>query len=106
MPNTDDYIMISALQHYAYCPRQCALIHLEQVWDENVFTLRGQRVHETVNIPDDDLVEGVRIERALPLWSHQLGITGIADLVEFPSDGTPYPVEYKTGSRKARTADS
>jgi CRISPR-associated exonuclease Cas4 len=98
--------MISALQHYAYCPRQCALIHIEKVWDENLYTLRGQRVHETVNVPGDEQLAEVRVERAMPLWSHQFGLTGIADAVEFAADGTPYPVEYKSGSRKVRLADS
>lgn len=97
--------MISALQHMAFCPRQCALIHMEQVWEENLYTLRGQRVHEKVNVPENELIEGVRVERAMPLWSHQLGLTGIADVVEFLADGTPYPVEYKVGSKKAREAD-
>lgn len=101
----DDYVMLSALQHYVYCPRQCALIHIEQVWDENIYTLRGQRVHDKVDIPDSEIVEGIRVERSLPLWSHTLGLTGIADLVEFSSDGTPYPVEYKSGSKKPRKAD-
>lgn len=103
--NTEDYLMISALQHYAFCPRQCALIHIEQVWEENLYTLRGQRVHEKVNVPEHELIEGIRVERAMPLWSHQLGLTGIADVVEFLADGTPYPVEYKVGSKKAREAD-
>jgi CRISPR-associated exonuclease Cas4 len=101
----DDYVMLSALQHYVYCPRQCALIHVEQVWDENLYTLRGQRVHEKVDIPESEMTEGIRVERALPLWSHQLGLTGIADLVEFSLDGTAYPVEYKSGSKKPRKAD-
>jgi CRISPR-associated exonuclease Cas4 len=101
----DDYLIISALQHMAFCPRQCALIHLEQVWEENLYTLRGQRVHEKVDVPEHELIEGVRIERAMPLWSHRLGLTGIADGVEFLADGTPYPVEYKSGSKKARDAD-
>lgn len=105
MPDTDDTVLISALQHYAYCPRQCALIHVEQTFDENLYTLRGQRVHEKVNTPEYELIEGVRVDRALPLWSHQLGLTGIADVVEFLEDGTPYPVEYKSGSRKPRDAD-
>jgi CRISPR-associated exonuclease Cas4 len=99
-------VMISALQHYAYCPRQCALIHIEKVWDENLYTLRGQRVHEIVNTPGEEEVEGIRVERAMPLWSHPLGLTGIADVVEFSADGTPYPVEYKSGPRKIRVADS
>lgn len=106
-PSTvDDYIMISALQHYAYCPRQCALIHIEQTWDENLFTLRGNRVHEKVNVPEDELIEGTRVERAMPLWSHRLGLTGIADVVEFDASDRPYPVEYKVGAHKAREADS
>ena len=102
----DDYVILSALQHYVYCPRQCALIHIEQVWDDNLFTLRGQRVHDKVDIPDSEIHEGMRIERALPLWSHKLGLTGIADLVEFDLDGIPYPVEYKSGSKKPRLADN
>ncbi|MGD1908540.1 MAG: CRISPR-associated protein Cas4 [Leptolyngbyaceae cyanobacterium] len=101
----DDYLMISALQHMAFCPRQCALIHIEQVWAENLYTLRGQRVHEKVDTPEHELIEGIRVERAMPLWSHTLGLTGIADVVEFLADGTPYPVEYKAGSKKARDAD-
>jgi CRISPR-associated exonuclease Cas4 len=98
--------MISALQHYAYCPRQCALIHIEKVWDENLYTLRGQRVHETVNTAGDEQIAEIRVERAMPLWSHQLGLTGVADVVEFLADGMPYPVEYKSGARKIRLADS
>lgn len=101
----DDYVLISALQHYAYCPRQFALIHVEQTFEENLYTLRGQRVHEKVNIPEHELIEGVSVDRALPLWSHQIGLTGIADVVEFLADGTPYPVEYKSGPRKPREAD-
>jgi CRISPR-associated exonuclease Cas4 len=104
--DSEDYVMISALQHYAYCPRQFALIHIEQVWDENLYTLRGQRVHQKVDIPDDECIADIRIERALPLWSHRLGIRGIADVVEFGADNIPYPVEYKSGSKKARLADN
>ncbi|GFN22778.1 CRISPR-associated protein Cas4 [Thermanaeromonas sp. C210] len=100
-----EYIPVSALQHYVFCPRQCALIHLEQVWEENLFTLRGRRVHENVDIPDREVEEGVRIERAVPLWSDRLGLIGRADVVEFLPDGTPYPVEYKAGPRRARRAD-
>jgi len=105
MTQSDDYVLISALQHYVYCPRQCALIHMEQTFEDNLFTLRGHRVHEKVNVPEYELIEGVRVDRALPLWSHSLGLTGIADVVEFLSDGTPYPVEYKSGPRKLREAD-
>lgn len=103
--SSDDAVPISALQHYIYCPRQCALIHLEQTYDENLYTLRGNRVHERVDEPEYELVAGVRVERALPLYSEALGLTGRADVVEFLADGTPYPVEYKAGARKLKEAD-
>jgi CRISPR-associated exonuclease Cas4 len=103
---TDDYVMLSALQHFVYCPRQFALIHLEQVWQENIYTLRGLRVHEQVDVPSHELIEGVRVERSLALISHRHQLRGIADVVEFLGDGTPYPVEYKSGSRKAKDADA
>ncbi|MEX2535187.1 MAG: CRISPR-associated protein Cas4 [Trueperaceae bacterium] len=98
-------IPISALQHYLYCPRQCALIHVEATYDENIYTLRGNRVHERAHESGGELVAGVRLERALPLYSERFGLTGKADVVEFLEDGTPYPVEYKAGSRKKRQAD-
>ena len=94
-----DPITLSALQHWAYCPRQCGLIHLEQAFDDNVHTLRGQAVHATVDKPGVEERKGLRVERALPLWSDLLGLIGKADVVEFEPDGTPYPVEYKHGSR-------
>ncbi|MDX2270808.1 MAG: CRISPR-associated protein Cas4 [Cyanobacteriota bacterium] len=105
MENEDDRIPVSALQHMAFCPRQCALIHIEQVWEENLYTLRGQRVHERVHEPDIQTEDGIRIERAMPLWSQKLGLTGVADVVEFSETGIPYPVEYKSGAKKAREAD-
>ena len=101
-PNRDtppDPIPLSALQHWAYCPRQCALIHLEQAFDDNLHTLRGQAVHRQVDDPGVEIRRGVRVERALPVWSDALGLIGKADVVEFEPDGTPYPVEYKQGSR-------
>lgn len=101
----DELVTISALQHFVYCPRQCALIHVEQTFDENLFTLRGQRVHENVDVPAEILREGVKIETALPLWSDRLGIIGKSDVVEIDSDGVPYPVEYKSGKRTAQKAD-
>lgn len=96
---------ISALQHYAYCPRQCALIHVEQAWTENLYTLRGRRAHERVDDVGGATRDGVRTERALPLFSDRLGLVGRADVVEFGPDGTPYPVEHKVGPRKAQRAD-
>ncbi len=99
-----DLVMISALQHYSYCPRQCGLIHLDQAWDENLFTLRGRRVHEQVDVPGGETAYGVRIERGLPLWSDRLGLIGKADVVEF-RDGVPLPVEYKHGPRRQSRHD-
>lgn len=101
----DDAIAISALQHYSYCPRQCALIHAEQAWDENVHTLSGQALHERVDTPESRAEGAVRVERALPLYSRRLGLVGRADVVEFLPDGTPFPVEYKHGPRRARMHD-
>lgn len=94
-----DLIPLSALQHWHYCPRQCGLIHLEQAFDDNVHTLRGQAVHARVDKPGVETAKGVRVERALPVWHDELGLIGKADVVEFLPDGTPYPVEYKHGSR-------
>lgn len=98
-------IAISALQHWSYCPRQCALIHVEQVFSENVFTSRGRAVHALVDQPGAERDGTVRIERAMPLWSDALGLSGKADLVEFSADGSAYPVEYKHGPRRARIHD-
>jgi len=99
---TLDPIPLSALQHWAYCPRQCALIHVEQVFEENLFTQRGQALHQRVDDPGCELRDGLRVERALPLFCDRLGLLGKADVVEFLPDGTPYPVEYKHGSRHKR----
>ena len=105
MSNEDDRIPLSALQHYAFCPRQCALIHLSRVWDENLYTQRGCRVHERVDQGKSTSRGGVRIERSLPLWSDLHGLTGKADVVEFSETGKPYPVEYKSGRKKHSLPD-
>ena len=94
-----EQVPLSALQHWHYCPRQCGLIHLEQAFDDNVHTLRGQAVHARVDKPGVETAKGVRLERALPLWNDALGLVGKADMVEFLPNGTPYPVEYKYGNR-------
>ncbi len=96
----DDPIMISALQHYSYCPRQCALIHMEQTFAENVHTLRGRFEHERVDSLKHEVSAGVRVEYGMRVWSHRLGLTGKCDVVEFHPDGSVYPVEYKHGKRK------
>src|SRR3954462_2721151 len=85
-------VLISAIEHYSYCPRQCALIHVEQTYDENLFTIRGRLAHERVDSGDTTPVRGVRIARGIPLWSERYGLRGMADVVEFRADG-PYPVE-------------
>jgi CRISPR-associated exonuclease Cas4 len=92
----DELVPISALEHWSYCPRQCGLIHLEQTYDENLYTLRGTRAHRAADEAGTDSVRGVRVVRAMPLWSERLGLTGRADAVEFHGE-TPYPVEYKSG---------
>lgn len=97
-----DPIPLSALQHWCYCPRQCALIHIEQVFAENIYTQRGQALHKRVDDPGFEVRDGLRVERALPLFCDSLGLVGKADVVEFLPDGTPYPVEYKHGSRHKR----
>ena len=105
----DDFIMISALQHYVFCERQCALIHLEQVWLESGLTAEGRILHERVHEQEGETRAGVRIERGLPLRSLRLGLVGVADVVEFDSlpDGgwQPYPVEYKRGKPKPDHCD-
>jgi CRISPR-associated exonuclease Cas4 len=99
-----DLVPISALQHWSYCPRQCALIHVERAWEENLYTLRGRRAHEKVDRPEAESREGVRVERGLLLWSDRLGLIGKGDVVEFHGE-TPYPVEYKHGPRRRRMHD-
>jgi CRISPR-associated exonuclease Cas4 len=105
----DDFIMISALQHYAFCERQCALIHIEQVWDENRATAEGRIMHERVHEQDWESRGGVRIEYGLPLRSLRLGLVGRADVVEFHRLGKnqwqPFPVEYKRGKPKVDHCD-
>ncbi len=99
MFSESELIPVSALEHWSYCPRQCALIHVEQTFDENLYTLRGRMLHERVDVPIGETQEGIRVERAVPLWSKRLGLVGKADVVEFHGE-TPYPVEYKHGPRR------
>lgn len=101
-----DFIMLSALQHYMFCPRQCALIHLEQQWAENRYTAEGQVLHERADSNKSDTSGDMRIVRTLPLCSYRLGLTGQADVVEFHDDGTVYPVEYKRGKPKKNRCDA
>lgn len=97
-------VPISAIEHYSYCPRQCALIHVEQTYEENLFTVRGKLAHERVDTAVDSLAGQVRTLRSLPLWSERLRLRGKADAVELRPEG-PYPVEYKSGRRRGIHAD-
>jgi CRISPR-associated exonuclease Cas4 len=101
-------IALSALQHYLFCPRQCALIHVEQVWSENRFTAEGRVLHERTAELGQEKRRGVRVVTAMPLVSRHLGVSGIADLVELHRTGDswrPFPVEYKRGKPKTHRAD-
>ena len=106
----DALIPLSALQHYLFCPRQCALIHVEQIWTENVATAEGRLLHEHADAGGRESRPGIRIARGLALRSFALGISGKADVVEFHDPrhgqgGSPFPVEYKRGKPKAHRAD-
>jgi CRISPR-associated exonuclease Cas4 len=79
----DQLLPISALQHLLYCPRQCALIHVERLWAENRFTVEGRHLHGRADAGKRENRGGLRTTRALPLWSYQLGLIGKADVVEF-----------------------
>ncbi|MDD3847276.1 MAG: CRISPR-associated protein Cas4 [Syntrophorhabdaceae bacterium] len=110
MYSEDDPIMISALQHYVFCPRQCALIHIEQVWAESRLTAEGRIMHEKVHEEGNESRGSVRIARGLPLRSLRLGLVGVADVVEFHGTGKgawqPLPVEYKRGKPKFDLSDA
>lgn len=101
----DNLIAISALQHWLYCPRQCALIHVEQAWAENRFTAEGKVMHARAHDGPDESRPGIRITRGMPVRSLRLGISGQCDIVEFHTDGRVLPVEYKRGKPKAHRAD-
>lgn len=117
----DQMLMLSGIQHYMYCPRQWALIHIEQQWSENRLTAEGQLLHRTVDNPAYRQKNGDVITlRAVHIASHTLGLYGITDAIELlPSDGSedaithprypgfwkPYPIEYKRGHRKPDERD-
>lgn len=119
MYSDDDFIQLSALQHYVFCPRQCALIHIEQVWVENLWTAEGRVMHDRAHEEKIEMRDGVRIERGVALYSKRLGISGKADVVEFHKTNNlkseisnlnsttwvPFPVEYKRGKPKVDDCD-
>jgi CRISPR-associated exonuclease Cas4 len=104
----DDYLPLSALQHYAYCPRQCALIHLEQAWIENFWTAEGRLLHERVDSGETEQRGVVRKERSVSVISHTLKLVGKLDLLEIRGTSSSrcyLPVEYKRGKPKVEDWD-
>lgn len=110
MPAADDSFPLSALQHFAFCPRQCALIHVERQWAENTLTAQGRVLHDRAHEAGSESRRDLRTARALPLQSATLGLHGVADVVEFhrQPDGAwrPFPVEYKRGRPKHEPIDA
>lgn len=118
--NEDDLLPLSALQHLLFCERQCALIHLEQIWVENPLTAEGRQLHEKVDSGQGESRGDVQIARGVPLRSLRLGLSGKADVVELHLQSgsglgaeipgltgrwRPFPVEYKRGEPKSHRAD-
>ena len=105
MYNESSYIQLSSIQHYLYCPRQCALAYMEMLWSDNLHTSQGKHFHKKADEGKMSVANGVRVERSLPLYSDSLGLSGLADVVEFYEDGQIIPVEYKKGNKKADKTD-
>lgn len=119
MYTEDQLLPLSALQHIIFCERQCALIHIEQVWQDNRLTAEGRLLHENVHEGPDESRGDLRIARGLRLRSLDLGVAGVADVVEFlrvpKAEGVslpgasghwrPHPVEYKRGRPKPGDCD-
>lgn len=109
MYSEDDLLMLSALPHFLFCARRCALIHIEQLWSENKFTAEGRILHERVHTASTESRGKIRIEHDMPIRSLELGISGRADVVEFhlleSGIWQPYPVEYKRGRPKKDDSD-
>ncbi len=89
-------VPLSALEHYAYCHRQMALIHVESAWAENIHTVRGDLSHTAVDLPGIRKRAGVVVVRSLPVWSDRHQLRGVCDVVEF-NGRLAQPVEYKVG---------
>jgi CRISPR-associated exonuclease Cas4 len=104
----DDFIQLSALQHYAFCPRQCALIHLDMAWEENLFTAEGRLLHAGADSGRVEIRGDVKTVTGLRLRSLLHGVSGTADVVEFhrrEGRWLPFPVEYKRGRPKKIDSD-
>ncbi len=108
MYSEDDYIHVNALQHYVFCPRQCALIYVEDIWQENLYTVRGNLLHERVDSDDYETRADVKMVRGLRIHSRRLGLSGRCDVVEFRGTGSKMqviPVEFKAGKPKQDFSD-
>jgi len=101
----ESVVRISAIEHFVYCPRQCALIHCDGVWSDNAHTVRGRRAHRRVDSGRHRVERGRKVLRSIPLWSEALGLTGRADAVEIQGE-IILPVEYKASSRHIKAADA
>jgi CRISPR-associated exonuclease Cas4 len=105
----DDLIPLSALQHLVFCERQCALIHIEEAWDENRLTAEGRIMHERVHELGEESRGVVRVTRGVSIRSLRLGLIGKADVVEFHREPggkwRPFPVEHKRGKPKPDESD-
>jgi len=105
----DNLLPISALQHLLFCARQCVLIHIERLWEENVLTAEGRIAHDKVDAGGAETRAGRKTVFGLPLRSLRLGLVGKADVVEFPQDAagkmTAFPVEHKRGRPKQKDCD-
>ena len=101
-----EYIPIAALQHFAFCPRQCAYIHIEREWDSNFLTATGDQLHERVHSDTTESRGGVRSERGVHVCSDVLGIQGKLDLLEIQKIPLKFtPIEYKRGRSKTNDCD-
>ena len=118
MYSEDELLPISALQHLLFCERQCAFIHIEQAWGENLYTAEGRVMHERVDSGRSESRGDVRLAFSVALRSLRLGLTGKADAVEFHREKAegrpnetdkylwrPFPVEYKRGRPKKELWD-
>lgn len=109
MYSEEDYIHVNALQHYVFCPRQCALIYIEDLWQDNLYTVRGNLLHEKVDSDTYETRGSVKTVRGLRIQSRRLGITGRCDVVEFHSESNGkrkvVPVEFKAGKPKQDISD-
>ncbi len=103
IPSSDDAdrsIPLSAINQYLYCPRRAALIHVEGTFSDNAHTLIGNQFHEHADVSGYEIVKGVTLLRALPIWSDRLRLSGRCDIVERHPDGSLFPVEFKKGRRR------